>query len=410
MKTLRLSFLTLALVAALTASAQSMVLTDSNGRLLRYDVAELDSISFAADTPSLSLWRADGTTDTWPFSVAKLSQVQDATEIPDEELYKFKGDKAQSALYCSTNFLNREINDLVKYMTSSSYYSSSFHMGKHFRNCHKATEEELAWLADENALPKTVEGFTRWTSKVVKLYPYGKPVPADCNQHAIGDCNTISTLADMAYLYPRFIQSIIRQESTRKFVVKMFDPDGNRIEVAVNNKILCDGSGNVAQVTGKKGAITWCTILEKAIAKWLYVYKPDTGLGGFGAEGMTPMFTGDGRSFAVNPGSVSATNLARFVNTCLRHGLIVNGGFNKGGLPLDKHETITGHGHSFFLANDEDALFAIRNPWGQGSDDHVMQCKDDGVVPPTIDLRIISPGIAALYFDTPLEPYVHPKF
>jgi hypothetical protein len=410
MKTLRFSFLTLAFVAALTVAAQSMVLTDSNGRLLRHDVFEIDSISFVADTPSLLLWRADGTTDTWFFTDAKLTQVQDATGVADEELYKFRGDKAQSALYYSTTFCNRELNDLTRYMTGSSFYSNSFHMGKHFRNCHKATEEELAWLADPNALPKTVEGFTRWTAKIVRLYPFGKPVPADCNQTAIGDCNTISTLADMAYLYPRFIQSIITQESTRKFVVKMFDPDGNRIEVAVNNKILCHDNGNVAQVTGKKGVITWCTIIEKALAKWLYVYKPGTGLGGFGAEGMTPILTGDGRSFAVSPGTVSAKDLARFVNTCLRHGLVVNGGFNVGGLPLDKHETITAHGHSFFLPNEEDALFAIRNPWGAGSDDHVMQCMDDGVVPPTIDLRIISPGIAALYFDTPLEPYTPPRW
>jgi Calpain family cysteine protease. len=311
--------------------------------------------------------------------------------------------------------VNRELKDLERYMGSSSFQSNTFHMGKHFygSKCKRPkdlTEEEKAWLADPNALPKNVEGFTKWSAKRVTLYPFGKPMPADCNQHAIGDCNTISTLADMAYLYPRFIQSIIRQDGTMKFYVKMFDPDGNRIEVAVNNKILCDNNGNVAQVTGKKGAITWATILEKAIAKWLYVYKPDTGLGGFGAEGMTPMFTGDGRSFSVSPGSVSATNLARFVTVCLKHGLIVNGGFNKGNLPLDKHETITAHGHSFLLPNDPDALFAIRNPWGQGSDDHVMQCKDDGVVPPTIDLRIISPGIAALYFDTPLEPYVHPKW
>ena len=409
MKTLRYSILAMALTAVLTLSAQSLVLTDTNGRLLRYDVDQLDSISFTSDNPALTLWRTDGTTDTWFFADATLKQMQDATEVGDEELYKFRGDKAQSALYYSSNFVNRELIDIQKYMSSSSYSSSS-HMGKHFTNCHKATAEELEWLADPNKLPAEVEGFKKWSAKRVVLYPFGKPMPADCNQHSIGDCNTISTLADMAYLYPRFIQSIIRQEGTMKFYVKMFDPDGNRIEVAVNNKILCDSNGNVVQVTGKKSVITWCTILEKAIAKWLYVYKPDTGLGGFGAEGMTPMFTGDGRSFAISPGTVSATNLARFVNTCLRHGLIVNGGFNKGNLPLGNHETITAHGHSFLLANDDDALFAIRNPWGQGSDDHVMQCMDDGVVPPTIDLRIISPGIAALYFDTPLEPYTPPKW
>jgi len=82
------------------------------------------------------------------------------------------------------------------------------------------------------------------------------------------------------------------------------------------------------------------------------------------------------------------------------------------------HETVTAHGHSFFMANDPNALFAIRNPWGQGSDDHVMQCYDadhapsgyDGSIPSTIDLRIISPGIASLYYDGPAQPYEIPTF
>ena len=99
MKALRFSLLTLTLTLTLTAAAQSFVLTDSHGRLLRYDMELIDSISFDAENPSLTLCRADGTTDTWSFADVTLAQMQDATDVPDEELYKFKGDKAQSAIF-----------------------------------------------------------------------------------------------------------------------------------------------------------------------------------------------------------------------------------------------------------------------------------------------------------------------
>lgn len=334
---------------------------------------------------------------------------------PDEQLYEFVGTWPQSALFPVRTFCNGQLNSQLKYLDSNSYSSRS-NMGTHFLNCEKATDEQKEWLRNPDTYPAKVEGFTRWVRKRVVLYPFEKPMPADCNQHSIGDCNTVSTLADIAYLYPDFIMSLITKVDNYNYIIKMFDPDGKRIEVGVNNYVLCDNNSSVVQMTGKNGVVTWATLLEKAIAKWLYVYKPNTGLGGFGAEGMTPMFTGDGRSVAISPGKCSAQELALVVTTCLKHGLIVNGGFNKQGIKIGSHETITAHGHSLLMPNTEiepNALFAMRNPWGQGKDDHVMQIVE-GEVPPTIDIRIISPGIASLYFrhtlEDPIGPYIVPKW
>lgn len=335
--------------------------------------------------------------------------------LSDEQLYTFVGTWPQSAKTPGAKLCDGELSKLMGKISGNTYYAQN-HMGSAFQRDHRATDDEKAWLADYTAKPSTMDGFNRWGARRITLYPYGRPYPADCNQHSIGDCNTISTLATMAYLYPRFIQSIITQVSDKEFQVKMFDPDGNRIIVGVDNQILLTNDSYIAQVTGKSNRLTWATILEKAIMKWLTVYRPGAQLGGFGAEGMTPLFTGDGRSFAISPGRCTAAELQQFVTVCINHGLIVNGGFNKQGLKLGNRETITAHGHSFFLANDPEALFAVRNPWGGDPDDHVFQVYDadhapsgfDGTVPSTIDLRIISPGIASLYYDGPATPYVVP--
>lgn len=339
-------------------------------------------------------------------------------EQSDEDRYTFVGTWPQSATQPGGSLCGGELSKVLSKISGRTYASECGGMGSGFKNDHRATAEELEWLADYTAKPAKMDGFSNWVTRRFTLYPFGTPLPADCNQHGIGDCNTVSTLATMAYMYPRFIQSIITQVSDKEFQVKMFDPDGKRIVVGVDNKVLCSNDANIQQMTGKNGRLTWATVLEKAIMKWLYVFRPGKELGGFGAEGMTPLFTGDGRSFAVSPGKCTAEELKLFVTVSIQHGLIVNGGFNKQGLKMGNHETITAHGHSFFLPNDPNALFAIRNPWGQGSDDHVMQCYDkdhapsgyDGSIPSTIDLRIISPGIASLYYDGPREPYQIPKW
>jgi len=65
------------------------------------------------------------------------------------------------------------------------------------------------------------------------------------------------------------------------------------------------------------------------------------------------------------------------------------------------------------LSADKGALFAMRNPWGgnpkvDGSLDGVLNIPDDGVIPPTIDFRIVDPGIAVEYGDSKPVPYAPP--
>lgn len=48
------------------------------------------------------------------------------------------------------------------------------------------------------------------------------------------------------------------------------------------------------------------------------------------------------------------------------------------------------------------------SPGTDGKEDGILNVVDDGVVPSTIDLRIIYPGAALKYLKTPLQPYVPP--
>jgi hypothetical protein len=51
----------------------------------------------------------------------------------------------------------------------------------------------------------------------------------------------------------------------------------------------------------------------------------------------------------------------------------------------------------------------MRNPWG-GSTDGILNIPDNGIVQPTIDLRIINPGIASKYGSGISVPYDVPVF
>lgn len=298
-------------------------------------------------------------------------------------------------------FCDGELDDLIRYFDGFSYHEAHV-MGVHFKDLPKASSEQMAWLADPSAEPRAFLKDSHWEEKEIVLYPSKTPSLLDANQTAIGDCNCISLFTEMAYLYPDFIKHLIHKESGQCYSVKMFTPQRERIKVKVSSKVLCGKEGNVLQVQGKGGKPTWSTILEKALMKWLQVYRGDSErIGGFGAELMMPIFTGEGRSFSVSPGKVNASQLQRIVLSSLTHGLLVNGGFTRSDVPLDHHVTISAHGHTFMKPSAEGALFAVRNPWGHGDDNHIMQVVDDGIVPPLIDLRIIGPGIAAKYF--------HPK-
>ncbi len=300
------------------------------------------------------------------------------------------------------------INTILRY-ASGKTKSSVTPMGTHFENRHATTDEDRAWLLDPANEPNTVAGLTRWVRKTVKLYPYGDPVPADVNQHAIGDCCAMAVFASFAYLYPDFIKHIITDNGNGSYTVAMYDPQGQPVEVCISNKFLCDTNGTIGQVTGKNNVVTWATVLEKALIKWQTRYEVD-GVEGIGTEHVSPLFTGDGESFAFAPNSLYTSELKIAIDYSLTQGNICVGGFNVPDLQCGMLKTVTGHAFTFMLADNENSIFVMRNPWGIESVDGKLEIPDDRIIVQSIDARIVNPGAAAPYLRSDLQPYTPPAF
>lgn len=289
-------------------------------------------------------------------------------------------------------------------------------MGNHYADKHVTTDADKQWLAtasNEPALLPSASGYT-YRSYTVELYPFDNPVPADVNQHGIGDCSALAVFASMAYQYPDFIKSIITDHGDGTYTVDMFDPQGEPVEVTIQSTFLGDENG-IGAVSGKEGQPTWATVLEKAIMKWNYIYQVNPDINGIGSEHVAPLFTGNGESFAYYPGRLDPTQQAAVADLSLKERMIVIGGFTTGGLAVGSYQTVTLHAYTFMYSTVAEALFAMRNPWGfspgsDGSEDGILDIVDDGVVPPTIDMRIIYPGKAKEFAKTTLSPYEPPTW
>ncbi|HEY0709327.1 MAG TPA: C2 family cysteine protease, partial [Polyangia bacterium] len=193
------------------------------------------------------------------------------------------------------------------------------------------TSAELAFLSNPGAqpvIPPSTSGL-RWQMFPVTLYPSGVPVPADVNQHAIGDCNALAAFVDMAYQNPAFVQRLITENPDGTYTMAMFDPKGRPMKVSVDRMFLADASNKIGAVTGKNGVATWATVLEKAVMKYIQVFKIRDEIGGIGSEHTSPMFTGEGGSFAFDRGRLSPTELNRVVKEALAAGKLITGGFGK---------------------------------------------------------------------------------
>ncbi|MBR1800846.1 MAG: hypothetical protein IJ767_07015 [Bacteroidaceae bacterium] len=334
--------------------------------------------------------------------------------LRDGDVYRYfyptkeEADKAIMEKYPSHTETSN-INTILRYGSSKSN-STQTPMGKHFENRHVTTDEDRAWLLNPSNEPNTIAGLSRWVKKTVKLYPYGDPVPADVNQHAIGDCCACAVLASLAYLYPDFIKHIITDNADGTYTIKMYDPQGQPVDVCITSKILCDGNGNIGQATGKNNAVTWATILEKALIKWQTLYKVDEGVEGIGTENVAPLFTGCGDSFAFSPNSLHNSEWKLAIEHCLAEGKLCIGGFNVADLQCGKLKTVTGHAFTFMLADDENSLFVMRNPWGIEDVDGKLFIPDERTIVQTIDARIVDPGAAAPFLREDLKPYSPPKF
>ena len=301
-------------------------------------------------------------------------------------------------------------------LKGGSSHSSTSPMGNHYAKYAAATQEQIEWLADVKNQPDptyiNVGGYDRFTAKTINLYPLnnGNPTPADVNQHAIGDCCMCAVFASLAYIYPDFIKSIITRVSSTSYIVKMYDPMGNPVDVAVDNKLLCNSSGGCAQVSGKNGVFNWATIMEKALMKWLCCFKTG-GLGGIGTEHAAPPFTVEGDSWSFSPGTLYNSELTMVVDYALKNGMISVGGFNKGGIICGTLETVTGHAFTVMYTRYPDKYeFSMRNPWGVSEVDGVLEIANTRSTMNTIDFRLVMPGAAAPYKRQDLGGYVPVKF
>lgn len=285
-----------------------------------------------------------------------------------------------------------------------------------------AGPEDIVWLKNPEAQPSTFAGLSWKTFDVAgSIYPFGDPVPADVNQHSIGDCSALAVFAEMAYIYPKFIRSIITEGPSNTYTVSLFDPSGNPVEVGVDNYFVSDGDKPGA-CSGKNDRVTWATILEKAIIKWLQVYKGSSDIGGIATEYVAPILTGSGDTYSYGPGVLSAKDLTRAVNSLLMQRQLVIGGFRDGDKPVDgKYMTVNYHAYSFMLPPGEKYLFVMRNPWGllpqisggysDGREDGLLQIEDDGVIPPIVDIRVCNPGVAKGYAEKgSMMPYTPPAY
>ena len=313
---------------------------------------------------------------------------------------------------------DKDITTLEELIARGSSFTQvdSTPMGRHYENRHVTTDEDRKWLANATNEPDLLPSASGYTLRPyeVNLYPYDVPLPADVNQHGIGDCSALAVFAEMAYLFPGFIQSIITDHCDGTYTVSMFDPQGKPVDVTIQSTFLGDDNG-IGGTSGKDGKANWATILEKAIMKWNKIYQVNPDINGIGSEHVAPLFTGEGSSFAITPSSLLPEQLQQAAHVALANRMITIGGFTQGGLSVNGPQTVTAHAFSFMLSSVNEALFTMRNPWGNSpsgskDDDGLLHIVNDGIVPSTIDMRIIYPGAALPYAVKDLTPYLPPQY
>lgn len=306
-------------------------------------------------------------------------------------------------------------------------HSDKTPMGRHFENYAAATDADKEWLADPNNQPDMswheLNGSNRtWQARTITLYPMnsGTPVPADVNQHGIGDCCMCAVFASFAYIYPEWIKSIIEKDGNN-YTVHMFDPKGNPVDVVVDNKVFSNSSNDVFQLSGKNGKYNWATIMEKALMKWETRFKCNK-IGGIGTEHAAPPFTGNGDSYSFDWGDkLYNSEYQMLVNYAIDNGMISVGGFHVSDVLMGDLKSVTGHAFTVMKTDEgADYLFVMRNPWGNEPDsgssstnrtDGKLKIPDDHEKLRLIDFRFVYPGAQmAQYKKENMGGYTPPRF
>lgn len=399
------------------------------------------SLTSAADTPEADpkSWTLSGSMDNQIWVVLDYQEDQTFSErketktyaVENEEEYKYYRLSIQSnhgatstqfseLVFAASAFVG-DIDDLMSKSSGSTYSATNVMGTQHEEADLSVTQEKLIWLKDPTKEPDTFSGLSWAGFQVANLYPFGNPCPADVNQRSIGDCCLCAVMGSLSYVYPEFIKSIIKNNGNQTFTVKLYDPKGQQIDVSVSNYFV-GTEGNLGASSGKSGQPTWSTVLEKAVIKWFQAFRNTSDIGGIGSEYAAAIITGNGSSFAFSPGVLPATDLQRAVTVSLKRGKLVVGGFTQSDIPInDMYKTVSAHAYSLFLPSDNTMLFVMRNPWGfvpmvsggysDGKEDGTLFIKDDNIVPPLVDLRIMEPGAAAEFgLGGNLSPYTPPSY
>ena len=349
-------------------------------------------------------------------------------DIKSGEAYRFiklnitsnnGGSKLKIAEFALSHSVPTSIEDLMP-LADGWTTSTVTPMGKHFNNVRTATPSQLEWLGDPSKNPplevsKYFDSSKHaWKAHEVRLYPYGSPIPADVNQYLVGNCCMLAVLASYAWSRPDFIRDLITQDGNN-FTVKMFNPAGEPINVSVDNSFVCGNDGKLRGCHGKDDAATWASVLEKAVRKWEYVYKYNYPIDGIGYEHLSPLFTGDGNSYAFRIETLTPEQMKRVVIVCLNQGYILGGGFSEGDVVVEApFMSRRLHAFTFMYATSPVGLFAMRNPLGRahgspdGKEDGVMNIPNDKSITDLIDIRVCYPGVSKQFMKPKLTPYTPP--
>jgi len=409
---------------------------NSNVAVLSY------SLTSADDAPEMDpkAWTLEGSTDGQKWK--EIDRQKDQTfgtrketkhyEVENNVTYRYyRLTVSQNAGSESTQIAEwtlsaatstgENIDDLLK-LASGKTASQITPMGTIHESDRKASAQDLEWLKDATAQPQTFDNLNWKTFDVTgTIYPFGDPLPADINQHSVGDCCALAVMADLAYTYPKYIKSILKEKEGNTYAVTLFDPQGKPVEVCVDNFFVADGD-KLGACSGKTNNVTWATIIEKALIKWLQVYKGTSSINGIATEYVAAILTGSGDTYSFAPGVLSAKDLKRAVVSLIMQRQLVIGGFQQGDKPIDgKYKSVNFHAYNFLLPPGDKYLFVMRNPWGllplinggysDGKEDGLLQIEDDGVIPPIIDLRICNPGAAKGYASQgSMTPYTPPSY
>lgn len=109
---------------------------------------------------------------------------------------------------------------------------------------------------------------------------------------------------------------------------------GKPVEVCVDNYFVADGN-KLGACSGKTNNVTWATIIEKALIKWLQVYKGSSSINGIATEYVAAILTGSGNTYSFAPGVLSGKDMKRAVVSLVMQRQLVIGGFKDGDKPID---------------------------------------------------------------------------